>query len=166
MKMIKVLLVSLLINLPTFFSSQVSTDIALYTERLSIFYFFKTNKNNSVHFCQYSDSSDTFISCCSIAVRQKCDLSSCCVENKYLTHSHFQLIKGVHMTFWFIRWPQPTKYMTKKKMAPWVLEHISWLCFMDRLQFIFAMFPFLKQIFRWSTSLRSTNTTTTCSIWT
>ena len=74
MKMIKVLLVSLLINLPTFFSSQVSTDIALYTERLSIFYFFKTNKNNSVHFCQYSDSSDTFISC---HFKNSCEAKMC-----------------------------------------------------------------------------------------
>ena len=57
--MIKVLLVSLLINLPTFFSSQVSTGIALYTERL-FQSDFKTIKINQVHFCQYSD---TFISC-------------------------------------------------------------------------------------------------------
>ena len=39
-----------------------------------------------------------------IAVRPKCTLLlSCCMEDNFLTHSHFQLIKGVHMTFWFIK---------------------------------------------------------------
>ena len=56
--MIKVLLVSLLINLPTFFSSQVNIDIA-HNTIISIG-FFKKIKINLVHFCQYSD---TFISC-------------------------------------------------------------------------------------------------------
>ena len=70
MKMIKVLLVSLLINLPTFFSSQVSTDIALYTAIISIG-FFKTIKIKLVHFCQYSD---TFISC---HFKNSCEAKMC-----------------------------------------------------------------------------------------
>ena len=65
-----------------------------------------------------------------IAVRPKCTLLlSCCMEDNYLTHSHFQLIKGVHMAFWFIKWRQSIKKDEKMKMAPWVLWRISWLCF-------------------------------------
>ena len=78
--MIKVLLVSLLINLPTFFSSQVNIDIA-HNTIISIG-FFKKIKINLVHFCQYSD---TFISCHFINSREakKCPVVDMLCGDQY-----------------------------------------------------------------------------------
>ena len=55
-------------------------------------------------------------------MRQKCALLSCCVEDNYLTHSHFQLIKGQHKTFWFIKW---TQWFVKCGQAAIYLCHVS-----------------------------------------